>query len=434
MVYLYKKYRGNLLLESNKIGSFAFFLSKIDIKAIFAAIILTGCLFYFVVPESYLEMSVFFILSKSMIFAVNLWGDLLTLSLFFFVVFYFIKNGFFIRINWLVIFIAAYFIVSAISILINGGNYLPEGFSELEFKLKNFAVFCAMLYTLKHKDHSFIINCIVAVLCINCVLSYADIILDFGDRSGLFCDQNKYGKIVVIVNTLLLVSLFSDKNKTTAFAAFAAIAMLFINVILLESRGTYLLYFITTAIVIWQTKNKKIIFLGGILIIFVAMIFGYMAMQRIKNSKMNIRNNSDIGRISTIITGLRMWQKHPIIGIGSGTSRFRYKEFESKGVIAVEGMETIHNIYIAQLAETGIIGFLMFAFFNGFLIVKLLKKYKLNGGLYHDKYSLFYILAIFTYLIHGLVYHTFEGEGYYWFILAAAALYLKKDDSSLISK
>jgi O-antigen ligase len=201
---------------------------------------------------------------------------------------------------------------------------------------------------------------------------------------------------------------------------------------MIRSRGTYILYFLATAIILWQTKSKKIIVLGILALFFIGALFGYMTMRKVKEGRMNILNASDIGRISTNITGLRMWRESPVIGIGYGTSRYRYKEFEDKNVFAITGMYDIHNIYVAQLAETGIIGFLLFGLFNGILIVKLINRYKSNGKFYKDKYSLFYILSITTFLSHGLVYHTFEGESYYWFILAAAVLYIKEDDENVI--
>ena len=418
-------------LENKKISPFemfAFFLSKIDIKVVFAIIILTGCLFYHVIPESSIGSAGIFSLSENIILLITLLGYILSFLLFFYFVDYFIKNGFVLTLNPVIMAILAYFAAAIASILINGGSYMSQGFSDLRSTLERFSVFYAMFYVLKQKDHLFIVKCIIVFLGVNCVISYADIILDFGDRSGLFVDQNKYGKLLVVAHAFFFIHFFTSKSQLRKIIIFLILAIIFVNVLMISSRGTYVLYFFATAIIIWQTKSIKIITLGILAMLFVGALFGYMTMRKITERKMDIVNNSDIGRISTNITGLRMWREHPVIGIGYATSRYRYKEFEDKNAIAFLGMYTIHNIYVAQLAETGIIGFLLFGLFNGILIMKLITRYKSNGKLYKDKYSLFYISAIVTYLLHGLVYHTFEYEGYYWFILAAALLYLKEDD------
>jgi O-antigen ligase len=73
--------------------------------------------------------------------------------------------------------------------------------------------------------------------------------------------------------------------------------------------------------------------------------------------------------------GFKMWMDHPITGVGIGmfppTLRYypnsTYPMFFSRGLVA-------HNMYVSMLAETGIIGFLLFMGLLFTPLVSLLKR------------------------------------------------------------
>lgn len=62
-------------------------------------------------------------------------------------------------------------------------------------------------------------------------------------------------------------------------------------------------------------------------------------------------------RLSFWRAGLQMFREHPIIGVGVGQFRYRFADYAT---IQFLRQPDAHNIYVEQLAETGVIGFALF--------------------------------------------------------------------------
>lgn len=77
------------------------------------------------------------------------------------------------------------------------------------------------------------------------------------------------------------------------------------------------------------------------------------------NGQINDSNYSTMERLAHWLAGLRMFQAHPILGVGAGNYDAAYSRY---GDLArwPEGLGQAHNYYINVAAETGVIGLLAF--------------------------------------------------------------------------
>jgi O-Antigen ligase. len=97
-------------------------------------------------------------------------------------------------------------------------------------------------------------------------------------------------------------------------------------------------------------------------------------------------NNSDfqsILRFQLIMRGLYIFLDFPLMGAGIGTfHQFRHSYFETISISRSDTFIDSHNLYVQILAETGMIGFILFIAIFYFLYTKIKKLKRSNINLY----------------------------------------------------
>lgn len=73
--------------------------------------------------------------------------------------------------------------------------------------------------------------------------------------------------------------------------------------------------------------------------------------------------------------GLKMFRDHPLVGVGVG--QFRY-QFAKYATVEFLRQPDTHNIYIEQLAETGLLGFAFFVWVFGSALGSLIRRVRIN--------------------------------------------------------
>ncbi|MEO7239164.1 MAG: O-antigen ligase family protein [Gemmatimonadales bacterium] len=101
-------------------------------------------------------------------------------------------------------------------------------------------------------------------------------------------------------------------------------------------------------------------------LLVVAVLFQTGYLQSVIIGKLGTEElGSRVKRIAFIISGLRMFADHPLLGVGISQFGYFYNFYQPLGLAGMaETVKLIpNNIYVELLAELGIIGFLMFAAF-----------------------------------------------------------------------
>lgn len=316
--------------------------------------------------------------------------------------------------------IAVYILWALATLILKGGAYIGLGFKEFFFMFYSMTIAWVTIQLFNKKQMSYIIRAFVIIAIINSLYMVTEILRGELVLRALFADRNILVRFLIIPHVWILISLFSSKNRVPSqiIPRVATLFLILFAVIMSLSRGGYILYAFATFVVIIATRNKKIILPGLFLGTFMLLIFSAMILYRIKRDNMDVRNVSDLGRISAMASGINMIKAHPIVGVGYGTHTHRFVHYQNKRLPGLQGMETIHNIYVVLWAETGLIGLLLYLIFNFGLIIALFKKFFLSKRpITEVRFELLTMISLCTYMIHGLVYHMFNSEGFYWFIV-----------------
>lgn len=117
---------------------------------------------------------------------------------------------------------------------------------------------------------------------------------------------------------------------------------------------------------------------------------------------------SNLERINRWSAALRMFEKHPGIGLGPGTYAFKYAPYQfsyEKTIISTNAGNkgNAHSEYIGPLAESGVLGLITFAsiviaiFYTGISLYYSMEKSSLRALV------LAMILGLVTYFVHGFL-------------------------------
>ncbi|HZC06043.1 MAG TPA: O-antigen ligase family protein [Ktedonobacterales bacterium] len=192
---------------------------------------------------------------------------------------------------------------------------------------------------------------------------------------GTFDQPNPYGGYLNLsLPIALALTLFGRDPRMRWVAGGASVLMLF-ALYLSGSRGA-LLGLLAALIVLgavgWRIERKALIaLLIGAPLVLIAW-FTHIVPASIENkllaqfrvndvslnAQLNDANYSTIERLAHWIAGLRMFQAHPLLGVGAGNYAAAYQRFKVPGWD--ESLTHAHNYYINAAAETGALGLLAF--------------------------------------------------------------------------
>jgi len=139
-------------------------------------------------------------------------------------------------------------------------------------------------------------------------------------------------------------------------------------------------------------------------------------------------NSSNVIRVASWETGIKIAKKHPFFGVGVGTEPISKSTKEYSETLEEEnkakwnatfpsGLNTFENSYINVLAQSGIIYFLYFFGFMFYFMIKI--GVKLRKLKHNEKYLITGIYAsLVAFMVNMVFFHSIEGSaGFFFFFL-----------------
>lgn len=185
--------------------------------------------------------------------------------------------------------------------------------------------------------------------------------------TGLAADPNSFA-IYLAVPFLLSLALVR-LSKGIRRVGMVLLSLLFLATILLTlSRSVFLA--IGLALIAFNPK-RKVRFLIVCTVVVVLLFFAYDLLTLAPETKGLLframrgetLDYSAQSRIYLARTSWDMFLSSPVLGIGPGQYLNRFDEFRDPRVKPSLGVRIAHNTYLAILAETGIVGFVVFLWF-----------------------------------------------------------------------
>lgn len=255
-------------------------------------------------------------------------------------------------------------------------------------------------------------------------------VLNVGRPFGSLGHPNALAAHLLLLLTVMVAGILDKRfHKGLKFFAIISVLIVTFTLIITQSRGALAaLVLASTGAIFYYARNRK----RGLIVtmLLTATVFTLVSVYTPQtiNKLVRIAQYEDTsryaenGRIYVWQGSWNMFKEYPIFGVGYGNFNLVYNEkYMPKEATEFE-LPHAHNVILASLSETGIVGTI--GFLN--LLVYQLRfaykhRFKRTGNIYPD--MMFF--AIITMLIHGMVdtmFHVDSYARYYWILWALTCL------------
>ena len=231
--------------------------------------------------------------------------------------------------------------------------------------------------------------------------------------NSVFYDPSIYGRFLVVAILASVVLVLFEKSRWAWIAAlFAAETMLGLVFSFSQSSFFALAIGIAVALVVlWRRVAILPLVLAAALL--AAVTLGVPQLRHRVLGKAGISHATG-GRSSLVSNGLKVFEHHPLIGVGTGGFAEGYHR------ISHGARRASHTAPITVAAETGIVGL---GFLAWLLYGCVTLPYRRNrGGTPLDRARLAFGLALLTVVVHSLFYNALIEDPVFWAALALTAV------------
>lgn len=235
----------------------------------------------------------------------------------------------------------------------------------------------------------------------------------WGRSNGPFGHAPLFGTIIGMMIPFHLYFIATVKNRTMKGFLYLSLALGFAGLYFTYTRGSWLAGIFALVVVAFLNRRHflKIVLPAIVVVPVIAIMF--LGIGQDKFMKDRVENEDTLGsRLGTFVTATKVWKANPIFGVGFNKYRNvldNYIEPLDLPLIGVINVSQFrhnppHDIYIAFLAETGVVGALLQGSIYFMILRIFLAKYAWRKqGDYFATYILPLFGGIFVgYLVGGL--------------------------------
>jgi putative inorganic carbon (hco3(-)) transporter len=252
--------------------------------------------------------------------------------------------------------------------------------------------------------------------------------------SGPIGSKNRYGQIMVVLLPLALFRIWAERSRAVRLLAVLSCIPIISGALLTFSRGAGLSIIITfLAMILLRVIKLRYLLIMALLSVLVVAAFIPDYIYRISTvveiADLASGDEGDVGasfrgRATVNLAAIYIFLDNPIVGVGPGqTNSYTYEYGNEVGYRRLEGERRAHNMYLEELADTGVLGFSIFMGIIGYTAYQLnqLRRYysKSRPEIAYTVSGL--LLALVAFLSTSIFLHL-SYVRYYYLILALAAV------------
>ncbi|MDQ4078558.1 MAG: O-antigen ligase family protein [Chloroflexota bacterium] len=250
--------------------------------------------------------------------------------------------------------------------------------------------------------------------------------------AGPIGSKNRYAQVMVVLLPLALLRVWADRSWALRILAALACIPILSGALLTFSRGAGIAVIATLlAMALLRTINPRhfflLAFVGSLVVVAAVPDYAYRISTVVDVAELVSGNAAEAGgsvrgRATVNLAAFHIFLDHPILGVGPGqTNRYTAEYGNEVGYRRLETTRRAHNMYLEELADSGLLGFTMFISIVGLTMYQLMQLHRRFAASRPDvAYTAAGLLfALIAYLITGMFLHL-SYVRYYWLLLALA--------------
>lgn len=185
-------------------------------------------------------------------------------------------------------------------------------------------------------------------------------------------DPNFYGMMLLAVVPLALDRSLAERRLVPRLAAVSTAVVVTLSIFFTYSRSALVsLVALVALFLVVRRPGWKPVLLAGLVVVLLLPLVPASYNQRLVGLAESVAELSESGstseisvrgRLSESLVALEMFFDHPVFGVGAANYPVRYLDYSRQiGLDPRQSRRQPHNLYLEVLSETGLVGFLAFA-------------------------------------------------------------------------
>jgi O-antigen ligase len=221
-----------------------------------------------------------------------------------------------------------------------------------------------------------------------------------GRISGYFGHPNQYGGCISIIFIMNICLALYQNKRFFYYSPFLLTGLVFSG-----SRSYFFGVFVSFLVLLALSRSFKKILLYSVIAMLTIAIIAFTVpwfSQRITDSFSPGKNQY---RLNFWKISWSVFVEHPVVGVGSGMLPGYLEPFEKKGLI--DNTAHAHNMYLHELAEDGVPGFILVIGTQVYFLVKYFRLHRRTAEPLLKAFSLGVTLAFVNLLVAGIFENNF---------------------------
>lgn len=243
-----------------------------------------------------------------------------------------------------------------------------------------------------------------------------------GRVSGTLGHPNKLASYIGLLLPSIVCFFFLARNKLPKLIVAASLGFGMILLILTGSRGGFISVSLALPLTIFLLFKKNVIKPGAVFVVLGFVVLITIATVIPMKEQIEARVASKVGRLEMIEVAMSVIKGNPFLGVGVNNYQERMQEYDRTYIRTTFHFDRpVHSLYFLILAEMGLIGFIIFIWLVGSILITAFQNIK-HTPYFQTVLNIGILAGILAFLTYGLAEKHLPSESSLFFYLAAIAV------------
>lgn len=250
--------------------------------------------------------------------------------------------------------------------------------------------------------------------------------------AGPIGEKNRFAQVMIVLLPFAIVLFRSESSRKLRLQAGLCGGLVLAGVLLTYSRGAAiaLVLLFAALVMLKYVRPAQALGYGMVALLMVVLVApGFTgrlaALASVSDIDVGSRGQTDSslrGRAAEMLAALHIFLDHPLLGVGPGQTRLYTAEYGNQfGMKRLEGTRRGHNLYLEELADSGVVGFSVLMVILGLTLRRLAqaRRHWLASSPAQAELATGLLLSLGVYLATAMFLHL-SYQRYFWLLIALA--------------